>query len=110
MDLIKNILKMYEQGDGHVKVLTSSVRTSEQFQYALALGTDIITAYFDAIKDWGTAGMPIPDVGTFDNSEYQPIPYEDLSLDRPCLDYKIGHKMTDAGLEKFVSDWNALIK
>ena len=43
MDLIASILKMYRQGDGHVEVLTASVRSMDHFLYALELGSDIIT-------------------------------------------------------------------
>jgi len=44
MDLIKNILEMYKFGDGHVEVLTASVRNLNHFKQAIKLGSDIITA------------------------------------------------------------------
>ena len=109
MDLIKNILKMFAAGDGHVLVLTSSVRNLEQFTRALALGTDLITAYYAAINEWGKAGLPIPDLSTFGPSQLEEIPYQDISLEKNWQDYNISHELTGIGLQKFADDWNALI-
>lgn len=111
MDLIKNILKMYQSGDGHVEVLTSSVRTPEQFKEALAIGTDIITAYFKAIEGWGKEGMLIPPAELFKpDKALEPIPYQEINLNKPYSQYNISHEMTDKGLASFVADWNNLIK
>lgn len=111
MDLIKNILKMYEGGDGHVEVLTSSVRTAEQFEEALAIGTDIITAYFKAIESWGEAGMPTPPLDSFKaNPNLAPIPYQSIDLNQPWTAFDVSHELTDKGLESFANDWNSLIK
>ena len=52
MDLITNIIRMYHQGDGHVEVLTASVRHLDHLLYALKLGSDIITAPFEILKKW----------------------------------------------------------
>jgi len=109
-DLIANVLKMYENGDGHVLILASSVRTGEQFTHALALGTDIITAYFAAIKEWGKQGMPTPDLETFDDGDLRKIVYQTIALDKPWQEYHISHELTDTGLTQFVTDWNSLIK
>ena len=56
MDLIANILRMYRKGDGHVEVLTASVRTMDHLLYALKLGSDIITAPFDILEAMGGKG------------------------------------------------------
>lgn len=109
MDLIKNILKMYEDGDGHVEVLTASVRNMNHFAAALYLGSDIITGPFKLIKDWKNAGMKIPLEYTF-SPDLKPIKYEELDLDMNWQEFDIKHELTDAGVEKFASDWNALIK
>ena len=60
MDLIANIIRMYRKGDGHVEVLTASVRNLDHFLYALKLGSDIITAPYDILKRWGDKGFPFP--------------------------------------------------
>ena len=44
MDLIWNIKKMYEQGDGHVHVLTASLRRLDHLLYAMALGSELVTS------------------------------------------------------------------
>lgn len=80
MDLVRNILEMYKQGDGHVQVLTASVRNLSHFLKAKSLDCDIITAPLRVLKQWADQ------------------------------DYDINHELTDAGIEKFSSDWNNLIK
>jgi transaldolase len=110
MDVIANILSMYAQGDGHVEVLTASVRNLDHFLYALKLGTDIITAPAEVLRAWGEKGMPMPDDGyRYDAKSLQPIPYRVVDLSRHWEEYDIRHDLTDKGREKFSSDWNQLI-
>lgn len=109
MDLIKNILKMYASGDEHIEVLTASVRDLEQFQYALSLGTDIITSPFKLLKDWVRKGMSIPENYSYNAKGLKPIEYQDLDLNKTLQEFNIKNELTDAGIEKFSSDWNTLI-
>lgn len=109
MDLIKNILKMYEGGDGHCEVLSASVRSMDHFLYSLKLGCDIITAPFKILKEWADTGMPIPDDDYEYQTSLQSIPYEEISLEKRWQEYNISHGMTDAGIDRFASDWNNLI-
>ncbi len=110
MDLIKNILKMYRAGDRHTEVLSASVRNINHFLYSLKLGCDIVTAPFKILKEWADQGLPVPGGEYFyDGGNLQAIPYQELDLDKPWREYNISHEMTDAGLAKFVSDWNNLI-
>ncbi len=110
MDLIANILRMYQAGDGHVETLTASVRSMEHFLCALALGSDIITAPASILLAWGEAGLPIPGSGyRYEAPGLAPIPYEDIGLDGPWTGYAIGHPLTDKGMAKFSEDWNSLI-
>jgi transaldolase len=51
MDLIRNVIRMYEKGDGHVEVLTASVRHLDHLLYAVKLGSDIITSPFKILKE-----------------------------------------------------------
>ena len=60
MDLIANIIQMYKNGDGHVEVLTASVRSMDHHLFALKLGSDIITAPYNIIKAWGDKGLVVP--------------------------------------------------
>jgi transaldolase len=111
MDLIANILRMYAAGDGHVEVLTASVRSLDQFLSALALGSDIITAPAVVLQAWGGRGMPLP--GSVFSSPAQglrPIPYRTIDLGGDWRDIDIRHDLTDKGMEKFSADWNNLVK
>ncbi len=111
MDLIANIIRMYAKGDGHVEVLTASVRGLDHFLYALSLGSDIITAPFDIIKLWGEQGLPLPDTAyRYDAKGLKAIPYRELDLSRPGESFDIRHDLTDQGMEKFSADWNALMR
>jgi transaldolase len=111
MDLIRNVIKMYERGDGHVEVLTASVRNLNHFLYAINLGSDIITSPFKILKEWAEKGLPTPG-GDFKYpvGDLRPIPYREIALDRRWEDYDLRHELTDQGMEKFSEDWNALIK
>jgi len=111
MDVIDNIIRMYRKGDGHVEVLTASVRNIDHFLYALRLGSDIITAPYEVLKTWGEKGMPMPgDTYKYDVKSLKPIPYREIELGKKWEDYDIHHELTDKGMERFSADWNALIK
>lgn len=111
MDLIKNILKMYRAGDGHVAVLTASVRSLDHFLYALALGSDIITSPVKILREWHKKGMPVPDANyQYETKNLQSIPYRDISLAKLWKEYDIRHDLTDAGIDRFAKDWNELIQ
>ncbi|HSA77559.1 MAG TPA: transaldolase family protein [Nitrospirota bacterium] len=111
MDVIDGIIRMYRTGDGHVEVLTASVRNIDHFLYALMLGSDIITAPYEVLKTWGEKGMPIPgDNYKYDVKSLRPIPYREIDLGKKWEDYDIRHELTDKGMERFSADWNALIK
>jgi transaldolase len=110
MDLIANIMRMYRQGDGHVEVLTASVRSLGHLLYAFKLGSDIVTAPYEILREWGEKGMPLPDAGfAYGTKNLRPIPYRDIDLRKQWQDYDLRHDLTDKGMEKFSADWNALI-
>lgn len=109
MDLIANIIKMYKPGDGHVQVLTASVRNLNHMAEALKLGSDIITAPLKVLKEWAERGMIINNNKYNHQSELKPIPYQEIDLNKEWRQYDIGHELTTLGIEKFASDWNNLI-
>jgi transaldolase len=110
MDLIANTICMYSQGDGHVEVLTASVRHLDHLLYAIKLGSDIITAPFPVLKEWGQKGLPLPGKDyAYDAKGLAPIPYEDIDLFREWEEYDLHHDLTGIGMEKFSHDWNSLI-
>lgn len=108
MDLIKNIITMYKKGDGHVEVLAASIRSMDHFLYSLKLRSDIITAPFKILKEWGQKGMPIRDDFIYKTS-LRPIPYQQIDLNKPWQQYNIDHELTDKGMERFSLDWNSLV-
>jgi transaldolase len=111
MDLISNILRMYGKGDGHVEVLTASVRNFDHLLYAIKLGSDIITAPFKVLKEWGEKGLPMPpDDYVYSPKDLRPIPYKDIDLLKKWQEYDISHELTVKGMENFSADWNSLIK
>jgi transaldolase len=111
MDLISNILRMYKKGDGHVELLTASVRNYDHLLYALKLGSDIITVPFKILKEWGEKGLPVPgDDYTYNSHGLKAIPYKDINLKKDWQEYDIRHELTVKGMEKFSADWNSLIK
>jgi transaldolase len=122
MDLIANIVRMYGQGDGHVEVLTASVRSLNHLLQAIALGSDIITAPLKILKEWASLNFPSPFEGRVADlpsvasakgegqERLQPIPYQPINLNKPWRDYDIHHELTDKGVEKFAADWNNLIE
>lgn len=111
MDVIANIIRMYEKSDGHVLVLTASVRTYDHLLYALRLGSDIITVPFKILKEWGGKGIPVPGGDyIYDSGDLQGIPYQEIDLSKKWQGYDIVHDLTDKGMAKFSEDWNSLIK
>jgi transaldolase len=110
MDLIAHIITMYKKGDGHVEVLTASVRNMDHFLYALNLGSDIITAPYAILKEWGDRGLPAPDANyRYDAKGLKPILYKEIDLSKSWQDYDIAHELTLKGMGRFSEDWNSLI-
>jgi transaldolase len=111
MDLIANIARMYADSDRHVEVLTASVRTFEHFQYALKLGSDIITVPYGILKEWGEKGLPLPgDDYTYSAGNLKAIPYREYDLTDNWNNFDVSHDLTAKGMEKFSADWNSLIR
>jgi transaldolase len=110
MDLIANMIRLYRKGDGHVEVLTASVRTLDHLMYALHLGSDIITAPFKVLEQWADQGMPLPDMDyNYDRRALKEIPFKDFDLNREWRSFDLSHDLTAKGLESFSKDWNSLI-
>jgi len=111
MQLIENILKMYTKGDGHVEVLTASVRNLNHFMAAINLGSDIITAPMKILIEWQEVGSLIPTKEyMYEKGELTDIPYKELNLKEPWQEFNIRHELTDKGIERFAEDWNNLIQ
>lgn len=111
MQVIANVIKMYQNGDNHVLTLTASVRNLAHLLYALKLQSPIITVPFKVFREWADTGFQLPDGGfTYAPSDLAPIPYKQLDLSKPWTSFNIKHELTDIGIEKFSADWNNLVK
>ncbi len=110
MDFISNVIRMYGSGDGHVEVLTASVRSMDHFLYALALGSDIITAPANILLEWAQKEKPIPSSDYhYDSKGLRSLPFREIDLSQPWEAYDINDELTKKGIERFSQDWNALI-
>jgi transaldolase len=110
MDLIANIIKMFEDSDHHVQVLTASVRSLDHFFMAMRLKSPIITVPFKVFKMWAEKDFLMPgDENVLPPTNLRKIEYQGIVLNKPWTQYNIYHELTDAGLIKFAEDWNKLI-
>lgn len=116
MDLVKNILRMYKAGDGHVHVLAASVRSVDQLMACFALGTDLVTVPAKILEAWAQKGSPMPDQkfvyrgADKAGKPLKPIPYQDLDLDQPWDRFNLKHDLTTKGIERFVADFERTLQ
>lgn len=111
MDLIKNCVEMFKNSDRHVEVLAASIRSLDHLLASLAYQSDLVTVPLGILEEWQEKNKPEPGVDyIYERNDLKPIEYVGLDLDQPWQEFNISHELTDAGMEKFVSDWNAMIK
>lgn len=111
MDIIANEIEMYALGDGHVDVLTASVRSIKHLQYALKLKSPVITIPFKVFKEWADGGFAVPDENfIYDTPGLKEITYRELTLDKEWNEYDLSHELTDKGLVAFWSDWKGIVE
>jgi len=111
MDVVANILAMYRAfGDGHVKVLTASVRNVNHILSALWLKSDIVTIPFHVFTEWAEGGFPQPPADfIYDVPGLTAIPYKELNVEQEWKTYNLYHDLTAAGLARFWNDWKAIV-
>ena len=116
MDLIKNIRKMYDAGDGHVHILAASIRGLDHLFASFAFGADLVTVPAKVLEDWAAKGFPLPGQDfthtgkTSDGRSLKPIPYKSLELNNPWENFDIVHELTTMGIRKFVEDYQSTLK
>ena len=116
MDLVRNIKKMYERGDGHVHVLAASIRNVNQLLCSFALGAELATVPTKVLDEWAATSFPMPD----QDFRYQgadasgqllkSIPYKELDLNLPWESFDIAHELTTKGIQKFVADYQSTLR
>lgn len=111
MDVAANELTMFKSnGDGHVNVLTASVRTIKHFMYALWLKSPVITVPFKVFKEWSDGGFTSPSGEyIYDVPGLAEIPYHELSLDSDWQSFDLHHDLTDSGVARFWEDWKNIV-
>ena len=116
MDLIKNIQRMFQAGDGHVHVLAASIRNVDQLLACFALGVELVTVPTKVLEAWAAKGFPMPhhdfvykgvDVS---GNALRPIPYRNINLSQPLDAFDLRHDLTNKGIEKFVEDFESTIR
>lgn len=111
MDMIKNIKNLYKNGDGHVELLTASVRSIEHILYAIYLKSEIITIPFKIFKLWADQNFSVPSENYVYNptGKLIPISYQgDVVLGKNWQEYDLNHDLTKSGVLKFYADWRRL--
>jgi transaldolase len=116
MDLIRNIQRMYETGDGHVYVLAASIRSIDQLLACFALGVDLATVPTKVLEAWAAKGFPMPDrnfvysgVDTT-GKPLKPISYRNINLNKPWNAFDLAHDLTKKGIQKFVADFESTLQ
>lgn len=116
MDVVRNILKMYQAGDHHVHVLAASIRHIEHLLCSFALHAELATVPGKILESWAAQGSRFPD----DSFVYQardsqgqalkPIEYKELDLNAPWESFDLRHELTKKGIQKFVADYESTLR
>jgi len=116
IDVVKNIKTMYKNGDGHVHVLSASIRHLDHLLASFALNAELVTVPAKVTDEWAASNFPIPDqnftykaVGA-NGQPLKPIPYKELDLNLPWQSFDIAHELTTKGIQKFVADYRSTLQ
>lgn len=116
MDVVKNIKRMYKNGDGHVHVLAASIRHLGHLLASFALGVELATVPAKILVEWATKGCPTPDQHfsykaiSASGQPLREIPYKELHLNLPWQSFEVANELTNAGIQKFVADYRSTLR
>jgi len=116
MDLVKNIRRMYAEGDGHVQVLAASIRHLNHLLGAFSLGCELVTAPAKVWQEWAEKSFAAPGesfVYQGKNKTGQPlapIAYKPIHLNADWESFDIRHELTEKGIRQFVADYESTLK
>ncbi|HSS16716.1 MAG TPA: transaldolase family protein [Candidatus Dormibacteraeota bacterium] len=116
IDLVRNIKKMYEDGDGHVYVLAASIRHVDHLLASFATGAELTTVPAKVLVDWDIKDFPMPDKNfsykavDASGKPLKAIPYKALDLKRSWQSFDIAHELTTMGIQKFVADYRSTLR
>jgi transaldolase len=116
MDLVANILRMYQGGDRHVQVLAASIRHVDHLLCSFALHADLATVPAKVLEQWAAEDTPLPG----DSFAYRaidskgqhlrPMEYKELDLGAPWESFDLRHELTTKGIQKFVADYESTLR
>lgn len=115
MDVVKNIKRMFERGDGHVHVLAASIRRLEHLLYSFALKAELVTVPANVLEQWAASGRKVPEQDfqyravDGEGKELKSIPYREIDIDAPWETFDIRHELTTQGIKKFVADYKSTL-
>jgi len=115
-DLVRNIKKMYQHGDGHVHVLAASIRNVNHLLCSFALGAELATVPTKVLEEWAATGFSMPDQDfrykgvDASGNLLKLIPYKELDLNLPWETFDIAHELTTKGIQKFVADYQSTLR
>jgi len=116
MDLIRNIRKMYEAGDGHVHILAASIRHLDHLLASFAFRADLVTVPAKVLEEWAAKGLPIAGKDftykgkTPEGHTLKPLLYKPLNLNEPWEKFDIAHELTTKGILRFVDDYRSTLE
>ncbi|PYX99642.1 MAG: transaldolase [Acidobacteria bacterium] len=105
IDLVKNIQRMFLQGDGHVLLLAASIRSLEHLVHCLSIDVDMITVPSSLLSQWAIASFPVVGPPIMHAWAGDSIPYETLDLEQPWELFDLSHALTTQGIERFAHDY-----
>src|SRR6516164_5374474 len=109
IDLVKNVKTMYKNADGHVHVLSASIRHLDHLLASFALDSELVTVPAKVLEKWAVENFPIPPrdfsykAAGSSGEPLKPIPYKELDLNLPGQSFDISHELTTKGIQKFVA-------
>ena len=116
IDLVKNIKTMYKNGDGHVHVLSASIRHLNHLLASFALDSELVTVPAKVLEKWAADNFPMPardfsyKAASSSGEPLKPIPYKELDLNLPWQSFDISHELTTKGIQKFAADYRSTLK
>ena len=105
IDLVKNIQRMFLQGDGHVLLLAASIRSLEHLVHCLSIDVDMVTVSSSILRQWAIANFPVVGPPIMHAWTGDLIPYETLDLEQPWESFDLSHALTTQGMERFAHDY-----
>lgn len=116
MDVVRNIIRMYERGDHHVHVLAASIRNLDHLLSSIQLRAELATVPAKVLDEWAQDNFPMPGQNFVYQGRdasgrlLQPIPYKELDLNAPWESFDLQHELTTKGIQKFVADYQSTLR